>query len=297
MPRAVGSKDYVGLVKGLITEAPDFSFPDGATSDELNFLLESSGLRRVKRKGFEILDSLTYVMSTLDTPSEVKYGGTEYWQNADVFVSVFYDTTNLHIQLLSGEDFTVLGSTSFGTTPPTSGRVSMSAMSDYFVVMSGSGSVHTVLEYKEDVPSVTVKLFTLFRRDFELVDDGLALTERPSTLSNNHQYNLLNADWYSTRKNSSSTFVNPVTSFYTESGSTEYPSNADMAKLGMKVDGSGNEVFSRDTLLELPLGNTEAPRGHFIYALNDTDRDARRISLEDGAPSTTVTATVATINL
>jgi len=298
MPRAVGSKDYTNLAKGLITESSELEFPDGATSDELNFLLDSKGIKRVKRKGFEFIDSIPYVMTTLDSSSEVKYGGTKYWQNADVFVSTFYDTTNLHIQILSGDDFSVLGSTSFGTDVPTEDLVSMAPLADYFVIMSGKGNTHTVLEYKQEVPSIDVNLFNLYRRDFTLVDDGLALSERPSSLNNDHEYNLVNADWYSTRKDSGANFVDPVAQFYTDSTNTEYPSNSDIAKLGLKVDGSGNEVFSRDTLLESPVGNTEAARGHFVYALNDLNREARRLNpLNDGAPSTTISSTLTTINL
>ena len=34
MPRVSGSKDYVSLAQGLITEASPLSFPENATADE-----------------------------------------------------------------------------------------------------------------------------------------------------------------------------------------------------------------------------------------------------------------------
>lgn len=70
----------------------------------------------------------------------------------------------------------------------------------------------------------------------------------------------------------------------------QYPSNADIAQLGLKDDGSGNEVFSASTLNETVLGNSEAPRGHYVYNINNFDREARRLSKSlDGTVDSTLT--------
>ena len=77
----------------------------------------------------------------------------------------------------------------------------------------------------------------------------------------------------------------------------QYPSNADIAQLGLKADSSGNEEFSADTLNEIVLGNTEAPRGHYVYNINSFDRNTRLASPStDGTADSSLTLQT-TVNL
>lgn len=71
---------------------------------------------------------------------------------------------------------------------------------------------------------------------------------------------------------------------------TQYPSNADIPVLGLKTNDNGDELFSADTLNETSLGNTEAPRGHYVYNINNFDRDARVASpVTDGTTDSSIT--------
>lgn len=77
----------------------------------------------------------------------------------------------------------------------------------------------------------------------------------------------------------------------TKFNSGSYPSNADIPILGLKTDtDTGYQYFDPDTLDEVVLGNTEAPRGHYIYDIQgDKTRDSVLLNKnDDGSPSTTV---------
>lgn len=73
-------------------------------------------------------------------------------------------------------------------------------------------------------------------------------------------------------------------------GVSEFPSNADIPVLGLKTDEAGDDLFSKNTLQNISMGNSEAPRGHYVYNINDIDRGSRVVFKEnDGTPSETVT--------
>ena len=56
MPRAKATKLYRNFVKGLITEASELTYPENASIDELNTIIERKG-NRVRRLGFEYENS------------------------------------------------------------------------------------------------------------------------------------------------------------------------------------------------------------------------------------------------
>jgi len=73
-------------------------------------------------------------------------------------------------------------------------------------------------------------------------------------------------------------------------GVSDFPSNADIPVLGLKADESGDELFSKNTLLNISMGNSEAPRGHYVYNILDVDRDSKIDAKgNDGTPFETVT--------
>ncbi len=98
------------------------------------------------------------------------------------------------------------------------------------------------------------------RRDFEGVDDGLANDTRPSTLSSNHHYNLLNQGWTEAH----------INTFFSSQG--VYPSNADIESLGFKVNSDGDREWSASEVVNQSLGNTQASKGHFVLGVFEEDR-------------------------
>lgn len=72
--------------------------------------------------------------------------------------------------------------------------------------------------------------------------------------------------------------------------SGELPSNADIPTLGLKTNDEGDELFSKNTLLNVSTGNSEAPRGHYVYNITSINRDSKLVTkANDGTPDKTTT--------
>lgn len=288
MPRVSGEKDYISLTQGLITEASPLAFPEGSTADEKNFLLDVDGMVRKRRKGFEnLVSDFTYSNDPDDTYYVENFF---YWEAPDVYLVVitgFGPTPPDTVIRIHRNDvsYSIAGTYVFGSGP----SVTEIADNTNLVNIVSAGEKPLLLEYDEAESDIKIYDVDLFVRDFELVDDGLRMSERPSTLSDEHNYNLLNAGWYAERRLSSSgTKGDPIADFNTAIG--EYPSNADIPFLGLKTDEDGNEEFDPETLDNISLGNTEAPRGHYVFNINSFDRNDKLTSPDDdGTESTTIT--------
>lgn len=306
MARAAGSKDYMSLAAGLVTEASDLAFPDGATSDEVNFVLDSGGQKRVKRKGLKAAESLVYSETDPEGDDEYKIGDVTYWREPDVYVVPYVaniggSPATVRINFHRGSDFSYIDRVSISDPNFEEGLVVNTAIiEDMMVIMTGKAYEQIVCEYDPSGNTIEVYGFNFYIRDFELVDDGFSVTDRPGVDDDDHRYNLYNAGWYADRRDDADgQFKDPVDLFYADSGNTSYPSNADIPQLGVKTDANGNEVFDKATLDETPIGSTEAPRGHYVYELSDTDRTNRLNNrFVSGVPgSTTNTSPFATITL
>lgn len=367
MSNARGEKDYVSLVNGLITEASSLSFPENSTADELNFRLDLNGLIRTRRKGFEeLVSDFTQLHGG---SSSVVFEEALYWNAPDLILLIYRETapSAKTVLLIHRNDvnYTFVDSYEISGENTT---IQLDDLTNFVLIVNGEKP--TLLEYDESANEILIYSVDVFVRDFELVDDGLQISGRPTSLSDEHEYNLYNAGWYALRRlestgepgdpvqefaadsasrSISATFVAPSTiegiddlslaslsngDAISVSGSAsnnggytvdsteiyssapqlvrifvqentivnepsvsiqltvpqQYPSNADIAQLGLKDDGAGNEVFSNDTVNETILGNSEAPRGHYVYNINNFDREARRTSKStDGTVDSTLT--------
>jgi len=298
MPRVRGDKDYISLAKGLITEASPLAFPENSTADELNFVLDKDGLIRRRRRGFQSKRTEQTIVGT-DATIENAY----YWQAPDLIlfvVTTAAPNTTLYIHR-NNSSLTLLNSYVLNTAA----SVTEIAENTNIIFITTSDSQKPVLlEYEELANTIEIYEVDMFVRDFELVDDTLDLTERPTSLDDNHTYNLYNAGWYKDRRyqyRANQPVQDPLTSFnsslndVTEAGT--YPSNADVISIGVSVNENGVTTFRDDEVRNNNLGNTEAPRGHYIYNINSFNRDARIADKTlDGSVSTTLTS-VGTVSL
>ncbi len=309
MPRVSGSKDYISLANGLITESSPLNFPEGATADELNFVLNKDGLIRERRKGFSFQRPQN-VVESLDVTIE----NAVYWKSPDLIILVTTDATpktTLRIYR-NDENFTQVLVQNINSSISST---QISENTNFVVITTSADQKPVVLEYEPQNSRVEIYDINLYVRDFELVDDNLGVAERPLPLSglptpppldmsDNHLYNLYNAGWYLDRRiqnEASQPFGDPIEAFreYSLSGPPfgVYPSNSDIVSIGVSINENGVTTFRADELNGTALGNTEAPRGHYIYDINDFDREARRLDRTiDGAPSNTLTST-GTVNL
>ena len=292
MPRASGSKDYISLAQGLITEASPLTFPENATADELNFLLDKDGLVRSRRKGLEAVKTEQSLAGT-----EAAVENVYYWREPDVFLFVVTSTapdTKLYVHR-NNEALTPLGNFLLNSEVT---ETQIAESTNIVVITTSEAQKPILLEYEKQNDNIEIYSVDLYVRDFELVDDGLTLTERPTTpIDDNHRYNLYNAGWYKDRRYqyvANQAIQDPIDSFYSDlnslpSPANNYPSNADIVSLGVSINENGVTTFRDDEVRNTNVGNSEAPRGHYVYNINDFNRDARIADKNlDGTESTTL---------
>lgn len=297
MPRLSGSKDYISLAQGLVTEASPLAFPENATSDELNFVLNKDGLIRSRRKGLE-------AVRTVQNVAEIaSIDNVYYWQAPDLILIILNTaspSTELRIHR-NNASLEFLGSYVLNNAQSI---VEIAENTNIIYLTTSEGQKPVLLEYEQENSRVQIYEVDIFVRDFELVDDGLAISERPTTLDDNHTYNLYNAGWYKERRYqyaAGQPLQDPIQSFFTDANSNppenDYPSNADIVALGMGPNENGVVTFRDDVVRGTDVGNSEAPRGHYIYNINSYDRDQRLADKTiDGSVSSTLT-NVGTVNI
>lgn len=279
------TKEYNTFVKGIITEASPLTFPEDASIDEENFILNRDGSRQ-RRLGMDYETSYTLSSNIPNSTFSDLAVATSEWRNADndstknfAVVQIgatiyFYD---LNQDPLSGglKAFTVdlttyktsyaanIGSNPISTTVGKGILYVVSKDTDPFYV-----------EYDSSADTISVTQISIEIRDFLGLDDGLDIDERSGSISNEHRYNLYNQGWDSTK----------VSSYYT--AKSVYPSNADIWTLAK----DSNDDFDPNLLDKQYFGNTPAPKGH--YVLDAFTRDRTTVSgvssltteLEQGRP-------------
>lgn len=80
MAQRLGQKTVNTFVKGLVTEAGEMTFPDGASIDELNCLLHKDGSRS-RRYGLEFQEDGDFYLNTMTTDNMAVT--TNIWTNVD----------------------------------------------------------------------------------------------------------------------------------------------------------------------------------------------------------------------
>lgn len=279
---------YLSFAGGLVTELNPLSTPDelkGTTSDELNMTVDTDGMVRVRRNGFELLS-----IPRQEVPGTVLV--VRYWRLGSCYIVCSYDPVAVSDQYTCYTTF-------IDTADPSKDRQYSTKvlLSDFLdtppiaflrskCIISYGG--RPLLFYREVSGEFTIQYIDLFVRDFKLLNDSLTVTARPTTLTDEHKYNLYNAGWYQNRLLwSASVVADPVTDFFTIK--SKYPSNADIAYLGDKADSAGDLKFDPNVFDNLNLGSAEAPRGHYVYNIRAIDRSAVLLNKNnDGAPSTTL---------
>ncbi len=293
MPRASGIKQLIAPSAGLITEQSKLTPVEGSTIDELNFTFNDDGSIRQRRKGLNKEEDANFFSysETINDTNATSYGVWEAVEgDGDLLFHVFQiGATLFFIKDESGnlssqrQDFTFDLDTAV-TPAYTSVEDSPVSMS------SGEGKLFIVgqkiepfyLSYDPDTETITSEYINIRIRDLTGLDDGYEVDERPAaTLSEEHEYNLNNQGWWQQRRIiAAGTFEDPIDKFEDVNG--VYPSNADISMLGMVDDGDGNIIYDPDYLLELTLGNTPAPKGHFVINPFDIDYESLRDGSETG---------------
>lgn len=123
------------------------------------------------------------------------------------------------------------------------------------------------------VIGVTATSIAVQIRDFQGYPDGLTFNNEPSSLSNAHQYNLLNQGWP----------LSAVTSFHV--ALNVYPSNSEQ---WWTFKNSSQVYDPLNTHANTVIPNSPAPKGAFIYDARNFNRSANTgLPLQDTLTTTT----------
>lgn len=280
--------------KGLITEATAMNYPENSVVDTDNCVYSKEG-RVFRRYGIDYESNYSVInWSTLgicsgaSTPSNY-YGGLVVKEYEWTTVGSNGQISFIVVQIGNILNFFSEGSSNEFSSNRKSFTVDLLSFQvsvaggDYGQVAgaqecsfsSGLGYLFVAhplcnpfyVSYNATADTISTGAITLTVRDFERLNDSLAIDNRPSTLSDLHKYNLFNQGWYVTVKNATPATATAIS--YWDGARTDFPSNADIWYL-FKNSSSLLDSTLFDTKF---LGNTPAPNGHYTYNAFSIDRD------------------------
>lgn len=284
------------FVGGINTESNPLTQPANASFDELNMEILLDGSRR-RRRGFNVEDNHSVIDTGISTqPNQIIARSQFKWDNPGglsgsqllvVQVGNHLAIHDLDNDILSSS---VLHSKTFPTTNYGS-KFDYASVDGVLVLVTGDKDI-VLFEYDGTVITESTGRLTI--RDFFGVEDVVSgddlknsqnLNIRPGTLSDCHLYNLRNQTYALPRVTSANTvaLIDPIEEFFSISGNTVYPSNADSALSFIFADANltsnrtVDRYFEEDNFKELP-GHTPAPVGYFI--IDALDRGASRLAQE-----------------
>lgn len=267
MVRQAGVSVENQFTKGLITEVSGVNSPENSVTDSLNVIYDRKG-RALKRKGLDY--ELDYVFRSLPKSA----AKTEFvWDTAQTGSFVVIQNGR-YISFFSNETGGSLSSslkpfsinlTSYKASGALNEDIdqktaSFSSGKDYlFIAHPLCNPIY--VKYNGVTDSISVSTILIKIRDFEGVNDGLAPGERPPNLSNAHMYNLMNQGWYARDFVAGAVYRNVLSASKTDT----WPSNSDVAWLWRRFsDVTNRDEFSADNRDEVTMGNSTAPKGHYI---------------------------------
>lgn len=292
---------YRSFVKGLVTEANQLTFPDNASIDESNFVLNRDGSRS-RRLGVDYESSYALTATGL-TATDIKEGKQSFhvWESPDGDTTVSLGLVRIKdkiwfMNLLANAPSADLknGGSPITIAGLSNNKIETSVINNKCVIVSKDLSAPVLLSYDKSSGNVSQSTITLEIRDIYGVDDSLFLDTRPTTLSNEHKYNLRNQGW---NKNIvTTTGADAIDYTFTELG--QYPSNADNWTLG-KISNTASadyEKYDPDTLVKNSFSNYQIAKGSFI--IDAFERGAARMSKSDvtsGLPTDREEGNISTI--
>jgi len=257
---AVGSseKNYFNFVGGLNTEGSALNNPENTADVLENFIVELNGTLR-KRPGLTISGALVtdgFGLSDVPLVSVHEWVTAVKGSRAEFFVVQVGGI--LTVVSIDGQVVTRIGTVALSTYKradvATAGNLRVSAHSGKGNLFVASEEVYPFyIKYDGDTNTLSHFPISISIRDFYGVDDGLGIPERPSSLSEEHRYNLYNQGWTEEKIQK---FKNKINT---------YPSNADIWTYGKFNNAEDKQTeFQPQLITQEHFGNSPAPKGHFI---------------------------------
>lgn len=279
MANQLTAVEVTSYIKGLVTEASPMSFPENASIEETNFILNKDGTRRRRRgldfeSDYSIIDTLTPSSTGINNIATFSFT----WKNPGGFSDKVFLVTQVgdRILVLDSTVTPLSSSLLYNTTIAGANpeqRFSITNVDGILVIASGQRLV-TTLSYDGSVFSLESNYLKV--RDLFGVQDiissnlreGTGLAIRPSVTTSAHTYNLRNQTWAEPRYVANQDVVaDTIAGFKSSFG--VYQSNSDSLTpvYYPNTQASRDKVSSRfnaDDLFINPLGTNLAPMGYFV---------------------------------
>lgn len=276
MPRAQNVSVQNSFARGIITEATALTFPENACTESDNVVFNRIGIAE-RRLGFDAESLHTSYTASLVGNVVVSY----LWANVsgvgDISFVVVQVGNTLHFYAVTSD--AALSANKHATTIDLttfvpSGITTVASLECQF--SSGNGLLFVTnpnlnsfyVSYSSDTNAFTTATISLQQRDFEGdTTDALAIDARPAStnlagLTAAHKYNLQNQGW--------TDIATVGTLEKWDAARTDMPSNADVS--WYFKDTSDNFDFT--TVDNRAVGNSAAPKGHYIYSIYSISRSS-----------------------
>lgn len=269
MAQRIGQKTVNTFIKGLITEAGEMTFPEGASTDELNCQLNRDGTRS-RRLGVEIEDNNVVEASVTALDTEVF--STSIWKNAggqagfDYLVVQHGDTLSLYgtasepfSSLFTGSTIDLKAFEYSGSAGAGSAKIEVASINGDLIVTSSAINPFYVTLSGSTITTTTINIKV---RDFEWLGDTTTYYTSDSTPDIYRQYDARNTGWG--QGGGPADYTKPLT----------HPWYA-----GKDADGN----YSETEWNKIYAGNTLTGNGHYLLDFFSKDRSA--ISGVSGLPT------------
>lgn len=285
MPRQAAISVENSFKGGLVTEASGLNFPENACTETENCVFSFDGSVQ-RRLGYDFEPGFTEKNINRADNVVCSY----LWKNVtgdggltllvvQVGISLYFYRTDLPT-LSDGALDTTLSLNSFRAagSPSVATRECQFADGNGRLFVTHPYCDPVMVTYSRSGPTVSGERVTVKIRDFEGVDDGLAIDTRPpgatvASLSNEHEYNLRNQGWTTFQLDEWEN-ARLGQGIYEEDKPDGYgmPSNCDVSFLFNNLE----DLFRPSTkrVRQANRGNSPAPKGHYILTVWDQDRSA-----------------------
>jgi hypothetical protein len=289
MARTKTLSNYTNFIKGKSSDFNALYAPDNSARTLLNVDITLDG-KAGRRLGLEPETNFNFPVDHDDTGWEIGYTQEELanlqvsmgkWENVDKVPQLSFQVLRIGNTLrFYDESSGVLSDSHIKTIDISAYTTSDIAPSDVLTmtaikgVLVCAGTYYNPFYVKYSTTNFvwSTSEIDLRIRDFEGVDDGLEVDERPIELTNKHKYNLQNQGWNSYFDNNTlDGWINIVENrrklnlFKEEQGA--WPSNSDSEYLGTTVNTSnGSYDWSSELIVNASVGNTQVSKGHYTIS-------------------------------
>lgn len=276
MPVQTAAQEINSFSKGIITEASPLTFPDNASINENNLIIENDGSRR-RRYGMNYEPNYV-IRDTSQGVSDNLAFSSFVWKIPGGYSEVEFVAVQIGNQLFifNSTQRPVSGSLVFSTTfsTPSSTRFSMASVDGILVVASSTAVIRTFDWNGSAITEVSGRLKV--RDLFGVADivsgenllDGTGISKRPSTHTSAHVYNLRNQTFAIPRYYENDEILKDTVQTFRDNFGV-YQANSDnlvvylYANANDSDDRETRRYFGKDNFNN-PLGTNRAPIGYFI---------------------------------